>query len=80
MATEKEANLAREKFSDQLRKLGAHAMAVDQVSHKGKKTFAVIAFVEGELKENSLTLDIDVGDKKVTVPLVVKKSERFKFQ
>ena len=46
MATEKQANLAREKHLNFLGDIGAHAIAVDQIMQNGKKTFAVIAYTE----------------------------------
>jgi hypothetical protein len=78
MATEKEANLAREKHSDALRNLGAHAIAVDQVQRKGEKTFAVVAFFDEKPEKVPQKLTVKTGKKTLEVPLVARVSEKFK--
>lgn len=79
MASEREANAAREQHSDFLRRLGAHAIAVDEVRRGGEKTFAVVAFVEGEpAGPVPRQLEVKVGSRTVQVPLAVKRAERFK--
>lgn len=79
MSSEREANIAREKHSDFLRELGAHAIAVDEVKRGGEKTFAVIAYFEqkpsGQVPKS---LEVKAGGKTFEVPLAVKVEERFK--
>lgn len=78
MASEKEAHLAREKHSEYLRKLGAHAIAVDQVDDKADDGYGVIAMFEKNPPDVPKSLDVTVGKKQVSVPLKVQKAERFK--
>ena len=77
MATEREANLAREQHSDALRKMGAHAISVDIVKQKGEETFAVIAFVEKKPDDAPKTLEVKRGNRTVKVPLAVRVAERY---
>lgn len=71
MASIKEANLAREQYSDLISKLGAHSIGVDEV--KGKEGFAVIAYFEKEpSKKIPETLEVKSGNRTVEVPLVVR--------
>jgi hypothetical protein len=81
MATLREANLARKEYSRALFDLGAHAFAVDEVSRKGTKTFAVIAYFEDKppraLPRN---LEVTAGKRKVKVPLVVKVMEKYRLE
>ena len=82
MATEKEANRAREKHSDYLTSLGAHAILVDKIKAKrgGDKAkgesdedFCVIAFVEQKPSEPvPKELEIESGGKKKKIPLALK--------
>jgi hypothetical protein len=75
MATEEEAHKAREQHSDYLRKLGAHAIQVDQIRRGGRKTFAVVAHVEREPDEPPPgSLEVESGGKKKKVPLAVRVS------
>ncbi|HKQ03767.1 MAG TPA: hypothetical protein VJ464_01445 [Blastocatellia bacterium] len=70
MATEKEANKAREAHSDFLRKSGAHAILVDKVkSSQSKDTFGVVAFYEELPDELPDDLEIEIHGKKKKVPL-----------
>lgn len=78
MATEKEAKLARERHSDELHDLGAHAIAVDQIQRKGEKTFAVIAFFEEKPEKVPHKLTVKNGKRTLEVPLVARVSEKFK--
>ena len=78
MATQKQANLARERHSSSLQSLGAHAIAVDEIKRKGGKTFAVIAFFDHEPDNIPQTLKVKTGKKMLEVPLVARVSERFK--
>lgn len=73
MATEKDANKAREKHSDFLRSLGAHAILVDEIKRGGEKTFGVIAFVEEKPSEPPPSeLEIESGGAKKKIPLAVR--------
>jgi hypothetical protein len=73
MASEKEANLARDQHSDLLRKLGAHSIGINEIKSKGGKNFAVIAFFEREpLNEVPEILEIKSGKRTLDVPLVVE--------
>ena len=78
MASEKEANLAREQCSDLLRGHGAHAIAVDEVSRKGEKTFAVIAFFEKKPEGIPDVLEVKRGKATLQVPLVARVMEKFR--
>lgn len=78
MASEREANLAREQHSDLLRSLGAHAIAVDEVRRKGEKTFAVIAFFEKKPDGVPSTLEVKSGKRSTEVPLVARVMEKFR--
>lgn len=73
MASEREANRARDEHSDFLRRLGAHSVAVYEIEARGHKGFAVIAFFarkpEGPLPES---LEITSGKRKLAVPLVAQ--------
>lgn len=79
MTSEREANLARERYSEFLRGLGAHAIGVDEVRRGGEKTFAVIAYFEEKPAEPPpKTLEIKSGRSTVEVPLVLKVEEKFR--
>ena len=78
MVSENDANLAREQHSEALTKMGAHAIAVDEIDHKGKKTFGVIAFAEKMPKEAPEYLVAKKGDKSVNVPLKVQIAQKFR--
>jgi hypothetical protein len=81
MATEKEANKAREEHSDYLTALGAHAILVDQIKRGGSKTFAVIAFCEREpAKPVPAELEIKSGGKKKKIPLAVRITPMAKLE
>jgi hypothetical protein len=78
MASEREANRAREQHSDRLRELGAHAIAVDEIGRKGGETFAVIAYFEKKPAGVPAALEIRIGKRTLAVPLVARVMERFK--
>ena len=81
MATEREANLAREQHSDLLRKMGAHAIAVDPVKRGGEETYAVIASFETKPEDAPpKTLEVKRGRKTVKVPLVVRVEEKYQLE
>jgi hypothetical protein len=78
VATEKEANLARERHAEKLRSLGAHAITVEEFPRGEKRTFGVVAMFEEKPRGVPKTLDVEVGKKTVAVPLRVAKAERFR--
>jgi len=79
MANLEEANQARNQHSDLLRKLGAHAIAVDEIKRSGRSTFAVIAFFEKEpTKDLPQSLEVKSGKQTVQVPLVARVVEKFR--
>ena len=78
MASEKEADLAREQHSDFLRDLGAHGITIDEVKRKGETTFAVVALFEKKPGEVPDTLKIQRGKKTLEVPLLARVTEKFK--
>ena len=80
MASEREANLARSQYSDQLRKLGAHAIMVDEVKRKGEKAFAVIAYFEKKPADVPKTLQVKSGRKTLEVPLVTRVMKKFRAE
>jgi len=78
MASEKQAQLAKEVYLGFLDKLGAHSVLVDKINVHGKKTFAVIAYTDKKLKKAPpLHLKIDDGVRKLNVPLVFSVEEKF---
>ena len=80
MASEKTANLARDKHSDFLAGLGAHAISVDEIRGQGKKTFAVTAFVKKKTKKLPAKLEVKSGKKTLKVPLIIKIAQKFKLE
>jgi hypothetical protein len=71
MASEKEANLARERYSDFLRKHGAHAISVDQVRYR-ERTFVVVAFFAKKPANLPTSLEVTSGKTNLKVPLVAR--------
>lgn len=78
MASEKEADLAREQHSDFLLGLGAHGITIDEVNRKGEKSFAVVALFEEKPKEVPDTLTVQKGKRTLEVPLVARVTEKFR--
>lgn len=79
MSSEREANLARERYSEFLRELGAHAIGVDEVRRGGEKTFAVVAYFEEKPAEPlPKTLEVKSGKRTFEVPLALKVEEKFR--
>jgi hypothetical protein len=78
MASEKEADLAREQHSDFLFNLGAHGITIDEVKRKGEKSFAVVALFEEKPDEFPDTLKVQHGKKTLEVPVVARVAEKFK--
>lgn len=73
MATEKEANKAREAHSDFLRKSGAHAILVDKVKRsQSEDAFGIVAFYQELPDELPDDLEIEIRGKKKKVPLKAK--------
>lgn len=79
MATEKQAQMAKNKHLNFLDKLGAHSVLVDKVNINGKITFAVLAYTDKKLKNAPLQLQIESGKKTLNVPLVISVEEKFKI-
>jgi hypothetical protein len=80
MASEKEADLAREQHSDFLLELGANGITIDEVKRGGEKSFAVVALFEKKPEEVPDTLKVRSGKKTLEVPLVARVSEKFRPQ
>ena len=78
MASEKEADLAREQHSDFLLRLGAHGITIDEVKRKGEKSFAVVALFEKKPEEVPDTLTVHKGRRTLEVPLVARVTEKFR--
>lgn len=78
MASEKEADQAREQHSDFLRDLGAHGITIDEVKRKGEKSFAVVALFEQKPDDFPDTLTVQSGKKTLEVPLIARVIEKFK--
>lgn len=78
MASEKEADLAREQHSDFLFGLGAHGITIDEVKRKGEKSFAVVALFEEKPEEVPDTLTVHKGKRTLEVPLVARVTEKFR--
>lgn len=73
LASEKEANLARQQHSDFLRRLGAHSIGVDKLKGKGETGFTVIAFFERKpAKTVPRTLETKNGQRTIAVPLAME--------
>ena len=80
MASEKEADLAREQHSDYLSNLGAHGITIDEVNRKGRKSFAVVALFEEKPDDFPDTLEVRSGKKTLEVPLVARVTEKYRPQ
>lgn len=78
MASEKEADQAREQHSDYLRDLGAHGITIDEIKHKGEKSFAVVAMFEKKPANMPAELELKSGNKTRKVPLVARVAPPFK--
>ena len=79
-AGERDAHRAREQHAEYLRKLGAHAIAVDEVPQKRGKTFAVIASFERRPPKVPPTLEVRQGKTTTQVPLVARVAPKFKAE
>ena len=80
MASEMEANAARDQHSEFLRRLGSHAIAVDEVSVKGEKTFAVVAHFAEKPPNVPRSLEIRSGTRTLEVPLVARVTKKFRAE
>lgn len=80
MATEKEANKAREQHSDLLQSLGVHSIGVDLVGKKSAGKFAVIAYVDKQKHTKELPSELTIlsGKKEIKVPVVPHVADQFK--
>ena len=78
-ASEKKANVARDLFSQELVDKGAHAIGVEPGKGHGHSGFVVVAYVpenfRGTLPE---TLEIPAREGGGSVPVVLRREERFK--
>lgn len=73
MASEKEANRARDEHSEYLRRLGAHSIAVYEIGKGGGKSFAVVAYFSRKpAVPIPLALEVASGRRKLSVPLVAQ--------
>lgn len=78
MATERQANKARELHAEHLIHEGAHAVGVDKGSRYGKRGFVVVAYVEPQQASRIPdSLKCRSGKKAFKVAVVTKPSERF---
>jgi hypothetical protein len=76
LANLKQAELAREQFSDELARCGAHAVGVERQSDRGG--WAVIAFVAPSAKFNGpANLMARHDSRTVPVPVIVRREETF---
>jgi hypothetical protein len=80
MATQKEANLARDQHADRLAQMGAHSIGVDKFVHGGKKTYGVVAYIQDHKIAGGFPSQIAVktGGKQLMVPLQTKVAGTFK--
>jgi hypothetical protein len=78
MASEEQANLAREQHGDSLREMGAHGITIDEIKRKGEKSFAVVALFENQPKDVPDALEIKHGKATISVPLVARVTEKFR--
>ena len=77
MPSERDANMARDQHGEFLRRLGAHAIAVDEVAPDGK-TFGVVAFFQKKPDGVPSVLPVKRGKRTLQVPLVARVQEKFK--
>jgi hypothetical protein len=74
VATEDQANKARNKYADKLVEAGAHAIGID----KRKSGYVIVAHVAPDAPhEVPETLSLKIGKSEVEVPVVTKRTERF---
>jgi hypothetical protein len=79
VATEEQANKARDMHSDLLVERGAHAIGVESGRSHGKSGFVVVAHVApDETHDIPSTLTARIAGKTVEVPVVTKQSGRFR--
>jgi hypothetical protein len=78
MATEKEANKARNLHSDMLQSLGVHSIGVDVIGKKDSKKFGIVAYVEKHVKDLPSELTILSGKKEIKVPVISQLADQFK--
>ena len=80
MATQKEANKAREQHHKLLISKGVHSIGIDVIGKKGSKNFGVIAMIEKKTDDLPEVLTITTGKKKVEVPLITQVHKKFKAE
>ena len=80
MATEKEANKAREQYYHLFESMGIHSVGVDEAGKKGSGLFCLVVFVEKPNKKIPAEVMIMSGRKKIMVPVRVELSRKFKAE
>lgn len=79
MATEKAANLGRDKISDEIFAKGAHGLAVDKMTVDGEETYGLVAMVPpGNKATFPRSVTVVHRSREVIVPVIVKETEPFK--
>lgn len=79
MATQKQAKKAYEEYFNSLQKAGAHSLAID-IKKGTKKSYAIIAFVEGNTGKIPSSVEIIEQGKTTNVPVIIEQSGKFKPQ
>ncbi len=79
MATQKQADMARQKHLKLLASKGVHSIGVSVIK-KGTKNYGVIAMTEKKIEDLPKELTIKSGTKKIIVPLVQELSKKFKAE
>jgi hypothetical protein len=81
MATLESAEAARRVHAARLRRVGAHAIEVGKTERKGRTTFAVIAhFDRMPPKDADKTLEVQMGHRRMRVPLVIRIAPEFRLE
>lgn len=76
MATEKQANRARALHQENLVRVGAHAISVEEAANGG---FCVVSWVQpGRKTAMTNVLQVEERGKMVDVPLIIRLSAPFK--
>ncbi len=77
MATRAEAELARQEYSEYLRKKGAHAIEVRAAGRGAHRTFSVVAYFQTPPPKLRPTLAVTVKGQRVDVGLIAQAAEMF---
>lgn len=79
MATERQANKARDLHADFLVRHGAHAISVEPGDAHGKSGFVVVAHVAAAGKHSiPRTLSGKLAGKTFEVPVIARETEKFR--